>query len=80
MKNQNPIEIKTTLSELVLPSATELTSMSATMHKAYHEMSEVPVVEMDALSALESNVQALTDLHSRLSFLNRELRYLLKAE
>ena len=80
MKNQNPTEIKTTLSDLVLPSTSELTSMSATMHKAYHELSDVPVVEMDVLEALEGNVRTLGDLHARLSFLNRELRYLLKAD
>lgn len=32
----------------------------------------------DALHQLKSNVQELTDLHSRLSFMMREVNYLLK--
>ncbi|WII71388.1 hypothetical protein QJS83_13040 [Bdellovibrio sp. 22V] len=47
-------------------------------HKSYHEMSDVPVVEADALAQLHRNLEMLTDLQSRLSFVMREVRYLMK--
>lgn len=79
MKEQNPAMMSAL--EISRPLKAELSaSLSAPMHKAYHEMNDVPVVEMDALSALEENVRVLADLQARLSFMNRELRYLLKAE
>ena len=49
------------------------------MHQAYHEMSETPVVEMDALAQLHANIETLSDLQGRLSFLMREVKYLMKA-
>ena len=45
---------------------------------AYHELADVPVREVDALDQLEKNIQTLSDLRSRLQFLNREIRYLMK--
>lgn len=44
----------------------------------YHEMSDHPVVEMDAMARLENNVATLVDLQTRFSFSMREIRYLLK--
>lgn len=57
---------------------TDLESSPVT-HKSYHELSDVPVVEADALTQLHANIEMLTDLSGRLSFLMREVRYLLKA-
>jgi hypothetical protein len=48
-------------------------------HKSYHEMSDFPVVEVDALKQLQENIELLSDVQNRLSFLMREVRYLLKA-
>lgn len=48
-------------------------------HKSYHEMADQPVVEMDVLSQLDANMALLEDLHGRLSFMMREVRYMLKA-
>lgn len=48
-------------------------------HKSYHEMADVPVVEVDVLSQLHANLAALEDLQGRLSFVMREVRYLMKA-
>lgn len=48
-------------------------------HKAYHEMSDVPVVEKDALTQLEDNLEVLSDLQKRLSFVMREVRFMMKA-
>lgn len=47
-------------------------------HKSYHELAETPVVETDCISQLHSNIEMLSDLQSRLSFLMREVRYLMK--
>ena len=55
-------------------------SLSGPMtHVTYHEMADRPVVEVDALSALENNLALLENLQGRLSFLMREVSYLLKA-
>ncbi len=47
-------------------------------HRSYHEMSDHPVVEMDQLALLKFQMNLLTDLQSRQSFLMREIRYLMK--
>jgi predicted YcjX-like family ATPase len=47
-------------------------------HKSYHEMADKPVVEVDCLAQLHTNIEMLSDLQSRLSFLMREVRYLMK--
>lgn len=54
-------------------------SESPVTHKSYHELSDSPVHELDALSQLHNNLELLTDLSGRLSFMMREVRYLLKA-
>lgn len=47
-------------------------------HKSYHEMADVCVVEADALAQLHANLFMLEDLQGRLSFVMREVRYLMK--
>lgn len=44
----------------------------------YHEMADVPVVQMDALAQLQENLRLVEDMQSRLSFLMREIRYQMK--
>ncbi|WP_295900291.1 hypothetical protein [uncultured Bdellovibrio sp.] len=51
---------------------------SPVTHKSYHELADTPVVEVDALAQLQSNIEMLSDLQSRLSFVMREVRYLMK--
>ena len=46
--------------------------------QVYHEMSETPVTEMDALSQLRANIETLADLQGRMSFVMREVKYLMK--
>lgn len=46
----------------------------------YHEMESSPVLEVDTLNQLRTNLQVLKDLTERLSFLNRELRYMMKVD
>ncbi|WP_374078963.1 hypothetical protein [Bdellovibrio bacteriovorus] len=56
-----------------------ISESSPVTHKSYHELADTPVVEADALAQLHTNIEMLNDLQSRLSFLMREVRYLMKA-
>jgi len=59
---------------------TELMVEAMAEHRSYHEMKDMPVLEVDALTQLKTNMQVLTDLTSRLTFLNREIRYMMKVD
>ncbi|KYG70102.1 hypothetical protein [Bdellovibrio bacteriovorus] len=52
--------------------------LSPMVHKSYHELADTPVIEKDSLAQLHANIETLTDLQARLSFLMREVRYLMK--
>lgn len=52
---------------------------TAWAHQAYHEMADVPVVQKDGFELLASQLEQLEDLQRRLSFVMREVRYLMKA-
>ncbi len=58
----------------------DLASSSFVDHRSYHELEDTPILEVDALTQFKANMQILTDLTSRLSFLNREIRYVMKVE
>ncbi len=45
---------------------------------SYHEMAETPVQQIDILEQLEANMKQLTELQSRMNFMMREIRYLMK--
>ncbi len=47
--------------------------------RSYHELSDKPVQEVDAIAQLHANLEMLYDLQTRFSFVMREVRYLLKA-
>ena len=49
-------------------------------HRSYHEMEDSPILEVDTLTQLKTNLEVLTDLTSRLTFLNREIRYVMKVD
>lgn len=49
-------------------------------HRSYHELEDTPVLEMDSLVQLKTNLEILADLTSRLTFLNREIRYVMKVD
>lgn len=53
-------------------------SSGPVQHRSYHEMSDTPVIEVDAMTQLENNVLLLENLQSRLSFMMREVREVLK--
>lgn len=61
-------------------SLSSIESASLVTHRSYHEMADVPVVEMDAISQLHTNLATLEALQDRLAFLMKEIRYVLKAE
>ncbi len=46
--------------------------------QTYHEMSDIPVQDVSDLAELEMNLKTLNDLQNRLSFVMREVRYLMK--
>lgn len=73
-KNGQVEETTTTESSWESPS----THQEPLVHKAYHELADFPVVEVDALSQLHNNIAMLEDLQARLSFTMREVRYLMK--
>lgn len=66
-------QVETVVSESVVES------FSPVSHTSYHEMADKPVVEVDALAQLHVNLEMLQDLQTRLAFVMREVRYLLKA-
>jgi hypothetical protein len=73
--------IKDTMEESSVFEGTVSSSMmDPVSHKSYHEMSDVPVVERDALSQLHANLAELENLQGRLSFLMKEVRYLMKVQ
>ncbi|MBC7370183.1 MAG: hypothetical protein H7326_01370 [Bdellovibrionaceae bacterium] len=49
-------------------------------HRSYHELEDMPILEVDELTQFRTNIQVLADLTSRLSFLNREIRYVMKVD
>jgi hypothetical protein len=49
-------------------------------HRSYHEMKDSPILEVDSLTQLKTNLEVLADLTSRLTFLNREIRYMMKVD
>lgn len=51
---------------------------SWTLSKAYHELADIPVREVDLLESVEENVQRLEELQARLRFMVREVKYLMK--
>lgn len=71
----------TNLTEAEFDLAWETMSAEAPVaHKAYHELADRPVVEVDAMTQLENNVRNLSDLQRRLSFMMKEVSYLLKVD
>lgn len=55
-----------------------LSTVVASQGFSYHEMSDVPVREVDLFEQLDQNLAQLEDLQKRMSFMMREIRYLMK--
>ena len=65
---------------IVMNPALELNTEFATWAPtaAYHEMAEVPVRKVDLIESVEQNLAHVEDLQARLSFMMREVKYLMK--
>jgi len=66
------------VTEVVLPQTQTLSDVVATQSLSYHEMADVPVREINLFDQLEQNMAQLEDLQKRMSFMMREIRYLMK--
>lgn len=44
----------------------------------YHELAEIPVRETDLMESVQQNLAHVEELQARLSFMMREVKYLLK--
>lgn len=67
----------------VIKIATPSSSTSAefvawTPTATYHELADVPVREIDLIESVEQNLAHVEDLQARLSFMMREVKYLMK--
>ena len=50
----------------------------ASFRQTYHEIADRHVVETDVVEQLRANIAQLEDLHGRMSFMMKEVSYLLK--
>ncbi len=57
---------------------TEENAASFSSQFSYHEMAPIPVREVNIVDQLQANLETLRDLQSRLNFMMREIRYLMK--
>ena len=46
--------------------------------RSYHELADRPVVETDLMTDFKANLQLLEELQARMSFVMKEVRYILK--
>ena len=69
---------ETTENNLITTQAKSATPLSMPSNQSYHELSDVPVRETDLIEQLENNLSQLHDLQSRLQFMMREIRYVMK--
>lgn len=51
---------------------------SLVTHKSYRELEVQTVIEVDCLAQLHANLEMLSDVQARWSFVMREIRYLMK--
>jgi hypothetical protein len=77
MKSTSDNKIPNFESQKVSDSESEVMSLDWAQ-ATYHEMSDTPVVQMDALAQLHANISLIEEMQARLSFLMREVRYQMK--
>lgn len=75
MQTQSNPQMKT--AELTLKGLLEQ-DFANTQNLAYHEMEAIPVQQVNELAQLSANVEMLSQIRSKLQFMNREIRYLMK--
>lgn len=80
-KNAKSLQTTTDFkSDLKAELETELMESLLADHRSYHELEDSPILEVDVLTQFRTNLCVLADLTSRLSFLNREIRYVMKVD
>lgn len=47
--------------------------------RSYHEMADQPVIESDIFTDFQANIALLEELNARMTFIMKEVRYVLKA-
>lgn len=72
--------METMTTPIVNPAAvtTVETSVNYSADLSYHEMAEVPVTRISQIEQLRANIAQLEDLSTRLKFMTKEIRYLMK--
>lgn len=79
LTGKNSENLQTTATAVEALQSTLMDSITAD-HRSYHELEDMPILEVDELTQFRTNIQVLADLTSRLSFLNREIRYVMKVD
>lgn len=74
MRTQN-----TESQENILATIQPTEAFSYSSQTVYHEMDAVPVRDVNVLEQLQANMKTLKDLQSRMNFMMREIRYVMKA-
>ncbi len=72
------LNVKNTEAETVVSAQESSFEVVQAVDLSYHEMAQNPLVEKDILSQVHDNLNLLKDLQSRVSFVMREVRYVLK--
>lgn len=72
------LNVKNTEAETVISAQESSFDAVQAVDLSYHEMAQNPLVEKDILSQVHDNLNLLKDLQSRVSFVMREVRYVLK--
>lgn len=80
LNGKNVESLQTSLQTTSEALETELMESILADHRSYHELEDSPILEVDVLTQFKTNLKVLSDLTSRLSFLNREIRYVMKVD
>ncbi len=72
------LNVKNTEAEAVISAQESSFDTVQVVDLSYHELAKNPLVEKDILSQVHENLNLLQDLQSRVSFVMREVRYVLK--
>ena len=77
MKNAG-LTTATSIEEFLMSQLDLSSEMSSSSTLSYHEMADIPLQKVDLIEQLEGHVLHLHDLQARMTFMNREIRYLMK--
>lgn len=72
------VAVQTVTGSSAVSTAESGSAAALNSRHSYHELADIPVAEMDVIDSLRQNLARLQDLQGRMSFIMREVRYLLK--